>query len=83
MQHCDRLIAKQYTGMTEKWDGLSQVCAEIDGDEVEVLTDIKHHITFDKTPTKVWHQTEDSNYYCPHACADFEERYPLARVDAD
>lgn len=54
IQHCDNVIADQYTGMSDK-RRLSQVYGQIIGEEVKVKVKDKAclSITFDKAPTRV------------------------------
>ena len=54
MQLCDSVIAKEYSGMSGKGKGLTQVYAQIVGDRVVVKSsDETPAITFDRTPTQV------------------------------
>ena len=54
MQHCDSVIAQEYTGMSGKGEGRSQVYAQIVGDRVVVKSsDETPAITFDRNPTQV------------------------------
>ena len=55
MQHCDEIIMNEYTGMSNKGEGRSQVFARILGDEVKLqsVETTGFLVDFDKIPTEV------------------------------
>ena len=54
-QQCDKVITEEYTGMTKRGEGRSQIFAEIVGNEVTVCSSDKtgFSVTFNKKPTQV------------------------------
>ena len=54
-QHCDQVIMNEYTGMSAKGEGRSQVYAQIVGEVVKVHPNHVAGLTvsFDKKPTQV------------------------------
>ena len=62
MQHSDSVIAQEYSGMSGKGEGRSQVRAQIVGDRVAIQsTKGTPNVTFDRTPTQVMHWTAPSS----------------------
>ena len=55
LQHCDQVIMNEYTGMSAKGEGRSQVYAQIVGDVVRVHPSeaARLSVSFDKKPTQV------------------------------
>lgn len=52
MQHSDDEIG-QYTGFSNKADGLSEYSAQIGQDEVTIHSNDKTNVIFDRTPPRV------------------------------
>ncbi len=54
-QHCDKVIMNEYTGMSDKGEGRSQVHAQIVGEVVNVHPSeiAGWMVLFDKKPTQV------------------------------
>ena len=81
LQHCDEVIARNYTGMSTKGEGRSEAIAEILEDKVEVHSSDPAgiYIQFDKRPTQVHSHDGNLNVLANWLRTDPEARHPYAR----